>query len=402
MPAYAYTAVGPAGAPESGVVEAAGRPEALRALAARGLRPTSLREEGAPAAAGKGPDRRLGPSLQLPFLEALDDLVRGGLSAGEAVRLLSQRLQPGPLRDLCAAIWARLGEGLALSAALGAFPRVFDSHAVNLVAAGEATGNLQGVLGRLIRHYAEQREFRQRLVAAMLYPAVMVVAASAVTAFLILFLLPRLEPLLASLGGELPWATRLLVGLAEAAMVAAPLGLLAALVAAAAVRRWRRTDAGREASDAMLLRVPVAGALSLRLSVLNFCETLASLIENGITLAQALRMAERSAPNRALRRRLRAATDRVLEGEALSRALGRTGAFPGLLLDRITVAEQTGNLAPGLRDVARSYRADLDRWLAALTKGFAAALLGGVFALVALIAFAIVSAVFAASGNLRF
>ena len=402
MPAYAYTAVGPAGAPESGVVEAAGRPEALRALAARGLRPTSLREEGAAAAAGKGADRRLGSALQLPFLEALDDLVRGGLSAGEAVRLLSQRLQPGPLRDLCAAIWARLGEGLALSAALGAFPRVFDSHAVNLIAAGEATGNLQGVLGRLIRHYAEQREFRQRLVAAMLYPAVMVVAASAVTAFLILFLLPRLEPLLASLGGELPWATRLLVGLAEAAMVAAPLALLATLVAAAAVRRWRRTDAGREAADAMLLRVPVAGALSLRLSVLNFCETLASLIENGITLAQALRMAERSAPNRALRRRLRAATDRVLEGEALSRALGRTGAFPGLLLDRITVAEQTGNLAPGLRDVARSYRADLDRWLAALTKGVAAALLGGVFALVALIAFAIVSAVFAASGNLRF
>ena len=128
--------------------------------------------------------------------------------------------------------------------------------------------------------------------------------------------------------------------------------------------------------------------------MLNFCETLASLLENGITAAQALRMAERSAPNRAIRARLRAATDRVLEGESLSRALGRTGVFPPLLLDRITVAEQTGNLAPGLRDVARSYRADLDRWLGALANAFSVTVLVGAFALVGLIAFAIVSAVF--------
>jgi type II secretory pathway component PulF len=200
----------------------------------------------------------------------------------------------------------------------------------------------------------------------------------------------------------MPAATKFLVGMAEVAMFAAPLLLLATGIGFLGLKRWRQTEAGREAADAVLLRLPIAGALSTRLSVLNFCETLASLLENGITLAQALRMAEKSAPNRALRRRFRAATDRVLEGEALSRSLGRTGVFPGLLLDRVTVAEQTGNLAPGLRDVARSYRAELDRWLAALTMGFAAALLGGVFALVALIAFAIVSAVFAASGNLRF
>ena len=402
MPAFAYTGTGPGGVAESGTLEAAGRAEALRQLAARGIRATSLREAGQVAKAAKGDGARLGPALQLPFLEALDDLVRGGLSAGEAVRLLSQRLQPGPLRDLCAAVWARLGEGLSLSAAMAAIPRVFEGHAAHLVAAGEATGSLQGVLERLIRHFGERREFRQKLLAAMLYPAVMSVAAVAVTGFLILFLLPRLEPLLASLGGELPPATRLLVALAEASLVAAPLLALAAVGGFLAVRRWRRTEAGREAADALLLRLPVAGSLSARLSTLNFCETLASLLENGITLAQALRMAEKSAPNRALRRRLRAATDRVLEGEALSRALGRTGVFPGLLLDRVTVAEQTGNLAPGLRDVARSYRAELDRWLAALTKGFAAALLAGVFALVALIAFAIVSAVFAASGNMRF
>jgi type II secretory pathway component PulF len=333
-------------------------------------------------------------SLRLPFLEALDDLVRGGLSAGEAVRLLSQRLQSGPLRALCAHVWAKLGEGQSLSTALATVPTVFDSHTVHLVAAGEATGSLQGVLGRLIQHFTEQAEFRQRLVRAMIYPAVICLVASGVVAFFVLFLLPRLRPLLDSLGGELPLSARILTTLAEATLVLAPMGLVAAGIAWVWISRWRRTEVGRMASDTALLRLPLIGSAVTRIAVLNFCETLASLLENGITTAQALRMAEKSAPNRAIRARLRAATDRVLEGESLSRALGRTGVFPPLLLDRITVAEQTGNLAPGLRDVARSYRVQLDRWLGTLANTFSTGVLIAAFGLVALIAFAIVSAVF--------
>jgi type II secretory pathway component PulF len=394
MPAFAYSARTADGAAESGTLEAAGRREALASLRSRGLRVSELRE------AGTDPVRRVADapapdtSLRLPFLEALDDLVRGGLSAGEAVRLLSQRLQSGPLRALCAHVWARLGEGQSLSTALATVPTVFDSHTVHLVAAGEATGSLQGVLGRLIQHFTEQAEFRQRLVRAMIYPAVICLVASGVVAFFVLFLLPRLRPLLDSLGGELPLSARILTTLAEATLVLAPMGLVAAGIAWVWISRWRRTEVGRMASDTALLRLPLIGSAVTRIAVLNFCETLASLLENGITTAQALRMAEKSAPNRAIRARLRAATDRVLEGESLSRALGRTGVFPPLLLDRINVAEQTGNLAPGLRDVARSYRVQLDRWLGTLANTFSTGVLIAAFGLVALIAFAIVSAVF--------
>lgn len=394
MPAYAYTARTAEGAEETGTLEAPGRREALAALRARGLRVAALREAGAPRTDGKASGPAPDVSLRLPFLEALEDLVRGGLSAGEAVRLLSQRLRTGPLRALCAQVWTRLGEGQSLSAALASVPAVFDSHTVHLVAAGEATGSLQGVLGRLIQHFSEQAEFRQRLVRAMIYPMVIAVVAAGVVAFFVLFLLPRLRPLLDSLGGELPTSARILVALAELTLVGFPVALVVAAVGWAWIRRWRRTEAGRLAADAALLRVPLIGALATRVAVLNFCETLASLLENGITTAQALRMAEKSAPNRALRARLRAATDRVLEGEGLARALGRTGVFPSLLLDRITVAEQTGNLAPGLRDVARSYRTQLDRWLGTLANTFSTVVLVAAFALVGLIAFAIVSAVF--------
>lgn len=405
MPSFAYRARDAAGAAASGTIDAPSRREALRRLKAQGLVPLSLLDAAAPRPGGKVAaegGREPGSRERLPFLEALADLVRGGLSAGEGVRLLALRLQPGPLRALAAGIWSRLGEGQTLSAALASYPAVFDAHAVHLVAAGEATGGLRDVLGRLIRHYTEQRDFRRRIVGALAYPVAMCLLAGAVVAFFILFLLPRLQAMLGSLGGKLPLSTRILVGAADVIGVALPFALGGAVLGWIALVRWRRTEAGRVAADALLLRVPVAGAVATRISVLNFCETLAALLENGITTSVALRYAERTAPNRALRARLRAATDRVLEGESLSRALGRTGIFPVLLLDRITVAEQTGNLAPGLRDVADSYRADLDRWLSGMTKAVAAAVLILTFSAVGFIAYGMVSAVFEVSSSFRF
>jgi len=407
MPSFAYRARDAAGTAATGTVDAPNRREALRRLQAQGLVPTSLVDAAAPRVGTRGkaaPEggREPGSAERLPFLEALADLVRGGLSAGEGVRLLALRLQPGPLRSLAAGIWARLGEGQTLSAAMASFPLVFDAHAIHLVAAGEATGSLREVLGRLIRHYTEQREFRRRLIGVMAYPLAICLLAAGVVAFFILFLLPRLQTVLTSLGGKLPLSTRLLVGGADALVFAFPFLVGALVIALLSIIRWRRTEEGRLAADALLLRLPVAGSIVTRISVLNFCETLAALLENGITTSVALRFAERTAPNRALRARLRAATDRVLEGESLSRALGRTGVFPVLLLDRITVAEQTGNLAPGLRDVAESYRTDLDRWLAALAQTVSSAVLILAFSSVGFIAYGIVSAIFEVSSSFRF
>ena len=410
MAVFQYSARDAQGVATEGTVEAPTRREALRRLQARGLRPSRVEESGAsgraPAAgpARARPDAGQEPTAAelLPFLEATADLIRSGMSAGEALRLLSLRLQPSRLRVLCTGLWARLGEGQSLSAAMEAYPRVFDGQTVNLISAGEATGNIRDVLERLIAHFTEQQEFRRKLIAAMSYPLFICVVALGVVVFFVLFLLPRLQTLLTSLGGKLPLSTKLLMTFADVFVVAGPVLLGLGVLGALAVVRWRRTEAGRLASDALLLRVPLAGAFVMRVSVLNFCHTLAVLLENGITTAEALRLAEKTAPNRALRQRLREATDRVLEGDSLSRALTRTDCFPRLLLDRVAVAEQTGNLAPGLRDISRSYRAELDRWLGTVSSTVSATVLVAAFSFVAFIAFAIVAAVFEVSSSFRF
>ena len=408
MPSFTYTAKDGQGAASDGAIDAPSRREALRRLQSRGLRPIKVEEVGAARREKEGPSAKGGaeeaPTVAecLPFLEAMADLVRSGMSAGESLRLLSLRLQKSRLRNLCAGIWAKLSEGQSLSAAMGGYPAVFDGQTINLIAAGEATGNIRDVLERLIAHFTEQAEFRRKLIAAMAYPLFICFIAIGVVIFFVLFLLPRLQTLLNSLGGKLPLSTKMLMWFAEIFVVVGPILVVAVLVAVIGIFQWRKKEEGKIASDALLLKTPLAGAFVMRVSVLNFCHTLAVLLENGITTAEALRLAEKTAPNRAMRAQMREATDRVLEGESLSRALARTGYFPRLLLDRVAVAEQTGNLAPGLRDIARSYRAELDRWLGTISQTISASVLVAAFAFVAFIAFAIVSAVFEVSSSFKF
>jgi general secretion pathway protein F len=410
MAVFNYTARDAAGAVTEGTVESQTRRDALRKLQARGLKPVKVEEAGAAVRAKEavregGPsDKDLEPTQAecLPFLEAMADLVRSGMSAGESLRLLALRLQKSRLRVLCAGIWSKLGEGQSLSVALASYPKVFDGQTLNLIAAGEATGNIRDVLERLISHFTEQAAFRRKLVSAMAYPLFICVVAIGVVIFFVLFLLPRLQTLLSSLGGKLPLSTKLLMNFSSVFVVVAPIAFVAILLAVIGIARWRKTEEGKIASDALLLKVPLAGSFVMRVSVLNFCHTLAVLLENGITTAEALRLAEKTAPNRALRQQLREATDRVLEGDSLSKALARTGYFPRLLLDRVAVSEQTGNLAPGLRDISRSYRAELDRWLDTVSQTISTSVLLAAFSFVGFIAFAIIAAVFEVSSSFRF
>jgi general secretion pathway protein F len=407
---FAYTARDATGQIVRASLDAPARRDAMRVLTARGLQVIDLGEStpgGGPArtspgATGTGAGQGFSTKERLPFLQAMSDLIMSGMPAGEAVRLLSVRIKEPRLRALCVALWEKLGEGLPLSQALGSLPAVFDAQTVNLVAAGEATGNLKEVLLRLIQHFNEQKELRQKLTAALAYPAFICLVAMSVILFFIFFLMPRLQTLLTSLGGKLPFATRLLVGLSHFLLSYGVLVVIAAALAAVSFWQWRRTEAGRTTIDGWLLRLPFAGPFVTNTTVHNFSQTLAVLLENGVTTAEALRMTERTITHRTLRRAFTEATDRVLEGETLSQSLGRTGCFPDLVLDRLAVGESTGNLAPSLRDIANTYQQELARQLQSFTTVVSSGVLLFAFSFVAFIAYAIVSAVFQVSASFKF
>jgi type II secretory pathway component PulF len=282
-----------------------------------------------------------------------------------------------------------------------AFPAVFDGSTVNLIRAGEATGSLNDTLVRLIEMLVEQRELRVALMTAMAYPLLIVFASFGVVLFFLFFLLPRLQTLLQSLGGKMPMSTRILIALANFTLHYGVFVALAVAIGIVSVWRWRSTDAGRERSDAWLLKLPAIGPFIVSQTVLAFSQTLGVLLQNGITAAEALRMTERQIVNRVHRRAFEGAIERVLEGESLSSALARTGCFPELVLDRLAVGENTGNVVPSLKDVAKTYQKQISRQLNFFTKVIASVILGGVFIFVGFIAIAMVMAVLQVSSSFK-
>jgi type II secretory pathway component PulF len=408
MPRFAYTARDRAGTTVRATLDAPARRDAMRVLAARGLQVLDLSDGSAgPARASAKaavPAAKVPQTTRerLPFLQALSDLIASGMPAGEAVRLLSLRLKELQLRALCGRLWERLGEGLPLSQAMATVPEVFDAQTINLIAAGEATGNLKEVLLRLIQHFTEEKELRQKLTAALAYPVFICVVAVCVILFFIFFLMPKLQTLLTSLGGKLPLATQVLIGLSHFLLHYGVLVVIAGVLGSVMFWQWRRSDAGRGTTDAWLLQIPFVKRYVISTTVLNFSQTLAVLLENGVTTAEALRMTERTITHRTLRRAFGEATDRVLEGEKLSQSLARTNCFPDLVLDRLAVGESTGNLAPSLRDISRTFQQELARQLQSFTTIISSGVLLFAFSFVAFIAYAIVSAVFQVSNSFKF
>jgi len=432
MPSFSYTARSrTSGQTVSDVLTAPSRKDALRLLAARGLTPVHVSESTGSAKTKAGSARKSAASAssgsstssapasysfgsskaptaaslsrkeRLPFLESLVDLTTSGLSAGESVRMLSVRIKEPRLRLLCGLLWEQLSEGAQLSRAMGTFPAVFDSSTLNLIQSGEATGNLNDVLLRLIAHLQEQKELRQKVLQSLAYPAFMMVVAGGVIIFFMVFLLPRLQQLLKSLGGELPTSTRLLLGFSDFGLKYGIFVIVALIVGIGSFWRWRLTEAGRLQTDAWALKLPLLGPFSVSQTVLAFSQTLSVLLENGITTSEALRMTERQIQNRVHRAAFDAATDRVLEGEALSASLARTGCFPDLVLDQLGVGENTGNLVPSLKKIAVTYQKAITRQLNSFTAIVATTVLLGVFSFVGFIAFAIISAVFQLSSSFK-
>jgi type II secretory pathway component PulF len=418
MPRFAYSARDPQGTPKRGDIEAPSRRDAVRMLSSRSLQVVSMAESASgekKPAAGKdsakpgffqtspsgGRDTAPRRHERLPFLEALCDLISSGLSAGEAVRLLSIRIKDPRLRELCAGLWERVSEGAPLSQAMSDFPKVFDEGTVNLIQAGEATGSLKDTLSRLIAHLTEQKELQRRLLTALAYPALMVVVAAGVILFFLFFLLPRLQTLLDSLGGTMPLSTRILIAFSTFTLHYGVFVVVALILGLAAFWRWRATEAGRAVTDAWLLNLPIVGPFLVAQTVLAFSQTLHVLLENGITAAEALRMTERQISNRVHRAAFKEATARVLEGESLSVAITRTKCFPDLVLDRLSVGENTGNIVPSLRDIALAYQKIISNRLNMFTGVIASVVLLCVFVFVGFIAFAIVSAVFQVSASFK-
>ncbi len=366
MKTFAYRAFDPSGRPRKGLIEALDIKRAREALSAEGLLPETVAplDSGPEGRAGRWP-RRFPLRDRTLFYRELVALLQAGLPLAGALDMLIQSPDLEAHRAILASLRDQIQEGAPLSAALArAAPSVSDTEQAAL-AAGEKAASLDAVLDRLAAFLDEQADLRDRLTAALIYPALVFLVAVGIAVGLLGFGIPRLTALLAEeTGGSLPWLTCALMGLGSLT-VRWGLPLLAA--AAAAVWLWHRRLAGDEeqarAFDRRLFRLPGIGRGYALLAALRFARTLALLVHGGIPLVDGLPLAGRATGSRWLAHAVAEEAGAVRHGRSLA-DLARRIAPLAVLTGWIQVGEAGGALAPLLDSAADRLQRQWERFLA--------------------------------------
>ena len=304
---------------------------------------------------------RMKMSELLLFTSELSDLLASGMTLGSALHALAQR-QTGKAQDaIIVDLRDEIVSGASLSGALARWPASFPALFVSMVKAGEASGQLPGVLERLVRHYERVLAAREKVSMALVYPLIVTLVGFGAMVFMMIFVIPRFSAMFAELGGTLPLPTRILIGL-SAGLIKYGWALAALLVfGGAAVRRALKTPAGLEWKDRVLLRLPVAGAIVRANAFANFAHTLGTLLANGVQVLQALAIVEHTVGNTVVAKAIREAKDRVTDGSTISRPLSQDGVFPRLLTDMLAIGEESGDMSGALEHIGKRYDGELDR-----------------------------------------
>ena len=396
MPLFAYKALAANGAVTTGEVDAADRPEALRKLDRKGLQPVQLRESSSPPAAVRAKNHSAKPSpaktpapptpkssakasaepeAAIPdgqiklkrqevvlFTEELADMLGAGLQLEPALKSMESRQELGNLKAVSFKIRQIVRDGVNFSAALRKVSPSFGPLYCSLAAAGEASGALDTILKRQAHYLKTLAELQSRLILAMIYPAFLVLAGIGVSIVFVTTLIPQLTSLIESTpGGKVPLGAAILIASSDFLSKWWIVMIVTLLALAIFFKAWKDNEANKPAWDRIKLQLPLVGPVITSRFYVQFLETMANLVGNGLPLLRALELSRDATQNRSLRTQLDRVIDQVGDGRAFSKALIRTGAFPALLIDMISVGEQTGKIDVSLRRAAERYDKELDK-----------------------------------------
>lgn len=405
MPDFSYTATDASGTTSSGQLTAATRAEAYRMLRERGFQPVRVGETGAratrAAAPAEGGAMRLNAAQLLYFTEELAELLEAGLQLEGALRVIEQRQEKSGIRVVAAKLRQRVRDGVSFSQALRECGNSFDALYCNLVAAGEAAGALPQILKRQCAYLELIGELQRRVVSSLLYPAIVFASAVVLMFVFLTFLVPQLSVLLSKSGQKLPLVTQVLISVSEFFghwwwAVLAAVGLAALLI-----RAGVQTPAGRAWWHRAMLDIPVVGSVLRAKFFAEMLQTLATLVSNGVTLLHGITLMMAATSNVFLRGLLSRISDMVGEGTSLATAMRRVGFFPPVLMDILSVGEQTGDIAAALERAARRYDRELTSRIGHLTTLIQPAIILFVALFVGVVAYSMIAGILTSVNSLR-
>ncbi len=390
MPSFAYVAMDSHGKEITGTIDATNTNDAVSRLRQSGYFPTNVVPEGqaskalkrqqrAVQQAARPAARRSGSSLLarrsiksktlMIFTRQLATLIDSGLPLLRGLNVLGKQERDPVLRGTIERLADSVQGGNTFSESLAQHPRIFNKLYVNMVKAGELGGVLEVVLSRLAEFQEKAQKVKNKVVAAMFYPIVVLFIAVAIMIFLMVFIVPKFEEIFRDMLGNkpLPPLTSAVIG-ASRMIQSNFIGILAVLaVVWFAFVLFSRTTGGRRMIDAIKLKLPLFGDLVRKSAISRFSRTLGTLVSSGVPILQALNITRETAGNVVLAEAISKVHDSVKEGESIVSPLEASGVFPPMVISMIDVGEETGQLPEMLLKIADVYDDEVDNAVAGLT-----------------------------------
>jgi len=301
------------------------------------------------------------------FSRQFATMINSGLPILRALSILADQSENKLLADTLNTCRLDVEQGASLSQAMTKHPKVFNNIYLSMVRSGETGGSLDDTLLKLASMLEDEVRLRGKIKSAMTYPVAVVGLVTLIMSAMLLFVVPQFKTIYGQLGGTLPLPTRLLLVVSQVFQkfwyIVVGLFFLARFM----LRRYKKTDKGRAVLDSLKLRIPVFGTLFHKVALSRFASTLSMLMRAGVPILQALDIVIDTVNNRVVGKAVEDVQSSVREGESIAKPLARHQVFPPMVVQMISVGEETGQVDVMLEKVAQFYTQEVEASVDALT-----------------------------------
>jgi len=370
MATFAFRAVDRAGVATRGEMEADSKQAVTAQLRQRGLIVLDVEEKAPPSANDiLARFKRVKADALVIATRQLATMVSSGMTLLRALYVIEEQTENEKLKETLTAVRKDVEAGLSFSRALAKHPDVFNDLYVAMVQAGESGGILEQTLQRVANQLEKDAALRRMIKAAMVYPSLVISFSFLVLIALVAFLVPVFEKIFKDFGGELPAITQFTVGLSHLITGRWYLMIAAGVVAVVLFRRWKRTEWGRMQWDTFKLKIPMKiGDIVQKVALARFSRTFAGLVAAGVPMLEAIEITGRTAGNKVIEKAMREVRESVSRGGTISAPMAKApNVFPAMVVQMISVGEETGALETMLGKVADFYEEQVEAAVKALT-----------------------------------
>ncbi len=341
-------------------VQAESEQVAAKLITKQGLAPLSIKLKGQSTGLLAKFKNRVSTKDRILFSRQLSTLINAGLPLVQSLRTVVEQTDSKQLNLIVGQIISDVEAGNNFSKALSAHPAVFNQVYVSLVAAGESSGTLDAALERIADQQEKDAEILSKVRGAMVYPLIVTLVMVGVVIFMLKGVLPQVGQLYKDLGKELPFMTKIMLGVSDLIGKYWWLMFLVTMLGGFLLKRYHETDEGKKSIDKIKMSLPLFGKLFMKMYMARFCRTATTLVASGVPLLEVLRITAESVNNINIEESTKRAADKVKSGKALSDALADDENFLKLVPQMIKIGERSGAMDKMLEKTAIYYENELD------------------------------------------